>query len=135
MSTHAAIIQHTPSNEYRGIYVHSDGYPDHTGEILTKHYTTDESIDQLIELGDLSGIGETTETCIAYHRDRGERKRILASQDLAWVAGHIEWDYLYLWEDGEWHTFTRSEFRQEMDDRIAWEVERAESEAGWDPNP
>ena len=136
MSTHAAIIARTPKGEYRGIYLHFDGYPAHTGAVLKEHYATDEKAAALIDLGGLSGIDTTPETCEAYHRDRQEEKRIVASKDLGWVAAQIGWHYLYLWEDGEWHAFTNdAEFREELDERERWEIEQAERAAGWDPNP
>jgi hypothetical protein len=151
MSTHAAIIAAGPNGTYRGIYVHADGYPDHTGRILKENYTTDEAVTALIDLGDLSLIGEWNAPAegqahsfrepapgvtIAYHRDRGEAKRIASGTDLKKVAGRISWNYLYLWEGGEWVTFENEhELHDEIAQRLAWEIERAESEAGWDPNP
>jgi hypothetical protein len=136
MSTHAAIIQHTEAGDYRGTYLHYDGYPDHAGRILGEHYTSDEAVAALIDLGDLSGIGSTPEKTIAYHRNYGEAKKIRASEHLESVADRIDWHYLYLWEGGEWVTFkSHAELRDELAQRQAWEIEQAETEAGWDPAP
>jgi hypothetical protein len=150
MSTHAAIIARTPEGVYQGIYVHSDGYPEHTGKILAKHYATDERVAALIDLGDLSFLDKRIAPAegeahtfrrsadgvtIAYHRDRGEEKRIVASKDLRAVADQIDHSYAYVWEDGEWHAMTHHELQIELREREAWEVERAERAAGWDPNP
>jgi hypothetical protein len=129
MSTHAAIVTQTPEGEYRGIYVHHDGYPSHTGAILTEHYKTEEQIAELIDLGDLSSLGATIEQSIAYHRDRGEKKRITGSENLHWVVSKIDWDYLYLWAEGAWHKFSQPEYR----DLKADEARQAEGDSGWDP--
>ena len=136
MSTHAAIIQATPEGGYRGIYLHWDGYPRHAGRILKEHYASDEAVTALINLGDLSSLGSDPEMTTAYHRDFGETKRIRGSTDLKNVADRIDWDFLYLWEGGEWTTFrSEAELHDELAQRLAWEVERAERAAGWDPNP
>lgn len=124
MSTHAAIIQQTPAGEFRGIYVHSDGYPEHTGRILAEHYTDERQVDALIGLGDLSSVGATPEECIAYHRDRGELKRIRGSVSLDWLRQQIDASYYYLWTNGEWKTFTSREFYDEAQD---WDCAERES--------
>lgn len=65
------------------IYVHSDGYLEHTGKVLRENYTTPEQIKELMQLGDLSILGERIGekqdftkwdrvSCLAYHRDRNE---------------------------------------------------------------
>lgn len=146
MSTHAAIIQQTHNGHYRGICVHSDGYPENTGKILTEHYATEEAVDALINLGDLSVLapaiapaeGESHSfkssaegVTIAYHRDRGERLSIRSGASLPALADRIDWQHLYLWEDGAWHHFTRRTWQDFLQDQ----AEQAEHEAGWDKNP
>jgi hypothetical protein len=146
MSTHAAIIARTPTGEYRGIYVHSDGYPDHTGRLLQEHYATEENAAALIDLGDLSFLDKRIApeegerhtfrdsapgVTIAYHRDRGEAKRITHSARPEVIATLLDWSHLYLWEDGEWHIFTSSQWSDYLRDQ----AEQAEADAGWDPNP
>lgn len=135
MSTHAAIIQATAEGEYRGIYLNYDGYPEHAGRILKEHYTSDEAVTALIGLGDLSGIEATPEASVAYHRDRGEKKHIRASKDLNWIREQLDTSYTYLWEEGEWRTFTSSEFYKETQRMLQDAAEQAEIDAGWDPNP
>ena len=65
------------------IYCHFDGYPEHNGKILTEHYSNINRINELLNLGDLSVLGQfigekmdfdkrVRDTCLAYGRDRGE---------------------------------------------------------------
>ncbi len=89
MSTHAYIFEKTERN-YRGIYLHCDGYIESAGRILTEHYTDPDIVSKLIDLGSLSVlgfcIGKKTDfykydrngtQCLAYHRDRGEELETL----------------------------------------------------------
>lgn len=58
----------------KAIYCHWDGYIENNGVILQENYTDRSKVEQLIELGDLSGLYDTVEDCVAYHRDRGESR-------------------------------------------------------------
>jgi hypothetical protein len=62
------------------IYCHSDGYPSWVGAKLEEHYRTAASAAALMDLGDLSALGDTTRASIAYHRDRGEPKHDAAAK-------------------------------------------------------
>ena len=89
------------------IYCHWDGYPSHNGEILVNNYTTRESINQLLDLGDLSSLDETIEKCIAYHRDKGESR-------LGTQRGNVLFetilqddgvDYVYIFDNNKWECY------------------------------
>jgi len=87
------------------IYCHFDGYPDHNGKILTEHYSNINRVNELLNLGDLSVLGQfigekmdfnkrVQDTCLAYGRDRGESNvskkntgydELITSQDVAYV--------------------------------------------------
>ena len=58
MSTHSAIVRKNKDGSYTGIYCHWDGYPSNNGKVLLDHYKTDEKIDSLIALGDISSLNE-----------------------------------------------------------------------------
>ena len=86
MATRSRIGLYDPQTQtVNSIYCHWDGYPEHNGKILVKHYTDINKINELLNLGDISVLGEEigvrtdfnnphiTEQCIAYSRDRGER--------------------------------------------------------------
>lgn len=61
MSTNAMIYGRQADNTVKGIYLHSDGYLAHAGNILFHHYNTTEKVNQLLNLGDLSSLGENIE--------------------------------------------------------------------------
>jgi hypothetical protein len=89
-------IQNPYSRDIRAVYCHWDGYLEHNGSILQKHYSASSKVNNLIALGDLSSlrqdIGEkhtfsqlevpedeveafkaaTENMCTFYTRDRGE---------------------------------------------------------------
>jgi hypothetical protein len=83
MGTHATIGIINEDKTITSIYVHFDGYIEHTGRILKNFYNREKTL-QLMELGDLSllekEIGEKHDYndpyynwCISYKRDRGEK--------------------------------------------------------------
>jgi len=71
MSTRSRIAIENESGIVNSIYCHFDGYVDGVGITLFKHYDK-EKLQKLIELGDISSLGESTEDTVAYCRDRGE---------------------------------------------------------------
>ena len=105
MSTSAAIGIREPDGKVRAIRLNWDGYVTHAGVILGGWYKTAEEVNALIALGDLSEINETVETCVVYHRDRGEQyrlHRIFASvEDYQYSGmGQMNANYLYIYDDG-----------------------------------
>ena len=97
MGTRSMIaIENPHSKAIKAIYCHWDGYLQHNGSILNKHYSDSPKVNNLIALGDLSSlrpnigvkhefstIGMTKEeqeahealhadSCTFYTRDRGE---------------------------------------------------------------
>lgn len=58
MSTRSQIAKLLPDGKVKSVYCHSDGYPEHNGDILLNHYNTDEKVDELIALGWLSFLDE-----------------------------------------------------------------------------
>jgi hypothetical protein len=111
MGTPAAIIQKT-ENGYRGIYCNYDGYPSHVGKILKEHYTDPNKVSELLDLGELSSLGERVNpigphswkdsedgTTVAYHRDRQERlKKAHESDNLQELIRDLGADYNYLFD-------------------------------------
>jgi hypothetical protein len=107
----------------KSVYCHWDGYLEHNGDILLKHYDSAKA-NELVSLGDLSTLGrEIGEQhdfdnedgregqCTFYGRDRGE-------QDVGWkVANSFEdfleqvegcgAEYYYVMRDGEWYAGCR----------------------------
>ena len=54
----------------KSVYCHYDGYLEHTGKTLLKHYDSGKVL-ELLKLGDNSGIQETLEE-MNFYRNRGE---------------------------------------------------------------
>lgn len=94
------------------IYCHFDGYPEHNGAILNKHYTTEGKVRMLIGLGDLSILGEdigekqdfnnrVKGCCLAYGRDRGETNFSARTCSYADYTKEYFEEYVYLFTPGE----------------------------------
>lgn len=114
MSTRSAIITKTDTG-YAGIYCHFDGYLDGVGKTLLEHYKTQEKVNQLIALGDISTLGPEIgeahdfdnrdgKQTTAYMRDRGEtgceQRQGETINDVEKGIGHN--GYVYVFEDGKW---------------------------------
>lgn len=110
MSTRSLIAIENPDGTCRSIYCHHDGYPDGVGWMLREYYKSREAIEALQELGDLSSIDETLETCCAYHRDRGEEKTepILWKnrEELIEKASDCWAEYVYLFSHSSWFIYS-----------------------------
>ena len=72
MSTRSLIGKLNPNNTVDFIYCHHDGYPDGVGRKLNEHYTDPLKVDELLALGDLSSLADTTQWSVFYGRDRNE---------------------------------------------------------------
>ena len=72
MSTRSRIAIENQDGSVTSIYCHFDGYISGVGKTLEKHYTDRSVVEGLIELGDISTLGESTGDTVAYCRDRGE---------------------------------------------------------------
>ena len=57
MGTRSMIaIQNPYSKDVRAVYCHWDGYLEHNGSLLQKHYSNSAKVNNLIALGDLSSL-------------------------------------------------------------------------------
>lgn len=97
---------------YKDIYCHNDGYLSYNGYILKNHYNTIERVNSLIELGDLSYLGQRlskydshqyTDELItfAYGRDRGEEgtfAKVYTDESKLRIE-----EFTYLFKDGIWY--------------------------------
>jgi hypothetical protein len=90
----------------KSVYCHYDGYLEHTGRLLLENYDSAKA-NQLVALGDNSGVQETLDEMNFYGRDRGE-------EDVSWQVAHtfeefleqVEGccgEYYYVMRDGEWY--------------------------------
>ena len=73
MATRSRIGIENENGTISSIYCHFDGYPEGVGATLNKCYTDIDVVKSLIELGDISSLGDDILSTVAYHRDRGEK--------------------------------------------------------------
>ena len=126
MGTRSMIaIQNPYSKDVRAVYCHWDGYLEHNGAILQKHYAASPKVNNLIALGDLSSLGtqigeahpfsphgskedealyehaKDMGYCTFYQRDRGEDAPFKVFKSLAEATDYYEgsWcEYLYVFK-------------------------------------
>jgi hypothetical protein len=123
MGTRSLIGKINPDNTFTYIYCHWDGHPYSAGTKLVDNYFTNEKVDQLLELGDLSSLGEkignrqdfndfgshVSGWCLAYGRDRGEDNCGAKTIPLDELTKVDHWqEYIYIWEDHKWKCYTPS---------------------------
>lgn len=117
MSTRSNIAILTEEGKVKSIYCHFDGYPSGVGKKLFNHYQQESKVQELIELGDCSCIGERVkpdegehhsyshkvkDITVAYMRDRGETD--CEAQEIESLdAYQPDNDYAYIWMKGKWH--------------------------------
>jgi len=111
------------------IYCHFDGYPEHNGRILTKHYTDMDKVNALMKLGDLSilapEIGEkqdfddrTTHNenwCLAYGRDRNEPNTSVTTTQFEHLLKDNGVDYVYVFDGDYWECFDTFDLKRNID--------------------
>ena len=110
MGTPCAIGMKMADGSVKAIRCNFDGYTAGAGATLGFWYTQQEYVEKLLELGDLSSLGETIDDCVAYHRDRGEKLNpaveFNSAEDFRRTGkAKMCADFLYLFEDGQWSTF------------------------------
>jgi hypothetical protein len=121
MATRSRIGIQDENGTIRSIYCHWDGYPEGVGATLNEHYLNRQKLNALINLGDISELGENVATIdehsfnnpkegitVAYHRDRGEELRpakIDNSLDMFKHKLNESYGYVYTLE-GKWVIFS-----------------------------
>lgn len=118
MATRSTIALEFADGTVQQVYCHWDGYIEHNGQILYKHYSDPFKLQKLINLGDLSSLHPEIGTkhsfddrdasegqCTFYGRDRGETgcaaRQFRDFQDYCENAQFEEYDYI-LRRDGQW---------------------------------
>lgn len=102
MSTRSTISIKNEDGTYDSVYCHWDGYIEHNGAILSKHYNDEESIRDLISHGEMSSLAENLENSVFYHRDKGEQLRVVRGTDDLYTWSQ---DYNYVFKEGKWYYF------------------------------
>lgn len=119
MALRSAIVAKI-GNTYQGVYCHAMSF-----STLKKHYNTQEKVEQLISLGELSSLEKNIapqdgkphsfeypapNVTVAYYRDSSERKEegdrpeIHVGETVAKVVEHIDHENLYIFENDCWRS-------------------------------
>lgn len=89
----------------KSVYCHYDGYLEHTGQILLKHWDSVRA-NELVALGDNSGVQETLEA-MNFYKDRGETDvGYQTAQTFEEFLEQVERcfaEYYYVMRDGVWY--------------------------------
>ena len=99
----------------QAIYCQWDGYVACNGRILDQCYQDRASVEQLMELGDLSALNDTPDECEAYHRDRNEPRDMTRARTYAnyqeMLVGEFEdsdREYVYVYgRNNAWSVIAR----------------------------
>ena len=113
MATRSYIGVRNTDSSVDYIYCHFDGYPEHNGQILTEHYTNINRVNELLQLGDLSVLGQfigekmdfdkrIQDTCLAYGRDRGESNVGKKNSGYDELITDQNVDYVYVFDGDYW---------------------------------
>jgi len=120
MATRSTIGMVQEGGTIRSVYCHFDGYPEGVGVVLKDHYNDTATIENLLDLGDLSvldvEIGEKQDFgarkegwCLFYGRDQGEDgvDALVHANTDEWLGfrrgSWCEWGYL--WDGKGWNIF------------------------------
>jgi hypothetical protein len=109
MSTRSFIAKKTDTG-FLAIYCHHDGYLSGVGKDLVTHFTDPATVDALLALGNLSGLGSSLESTDteAYSRDQGEPladNKPELYHSLFYLrngARDADAEFLYVFADGVW---------------------------------
>lgn len=105
MATRSMIGKVSSNGSIRLTYCHWDGNPGHQLSRLAQ-YDTESKVDALLDLGEMSSLESTLETCVAYERDRHEEPRpALWHTDMKSVthaARLYDAVFIYLFQEGSW---------------------------------
>jgi hypothetical protein len=100
----------------KSVYCHFDGYLSGVGNMLIENYATQEKVEEVVALGDISYLTEKLEptgphtfntpeegVTVAYHRDRGEafHQGLHGSREDYFRKSYEYYVYLFT-EDGRW---------------------------------
>ena len=110
MATRSNIAIKTPVEgkpgiyRFRQIYEHWDGYPEYLGKVLKNYFSSTESVNKLIDGGDISSIDDDGK--VNYYKDMGEdferfKPEEYISKKFRPYGGA---EYIYIWntEDNFW---------------------------------
>ena len=105
MATRSFIGKLNKDDSITGIFCYWDGYPEHAGRILIDNYLTEQQVDQLLALGDLSSIAPTLAECESYSSrgEQGVEAKLYKDIQAFYEAGKGPWvEYYYVFNYDFW---------------------------------
>ena len=126
MATRSTIALEFADGTVEQVYCHWDGYLEHNGQILLRHYSDPFKLQRLIDLGAISSLGpeigekqdfnrretQNDNWSLIYARDRGEdlvKHKFKDFADYKANAQSEEYNYI-LRTDGKWYVEFYGEF-------------------------
>ena len=107
MSTRSEIAIENKDGSISSIYCHSDGYIEHNGYLLNKHYKSHKLALSIIEQNDCSYLGETIEESRFYNSWRNENTKYKKfnneSSFMQDFNNDIFAEYIYLFKNNKWY--------------------------------
>ena len=98
MGTRSTIAIEFADGTVQAVYCHWDGYLEHNGQILLKHYSDPFKLRDLIDLGGFSSLEATVEgTATTAYTQRGEELSIQKFKDIQDYYANVygeEYDYI-----------------------------------------
>ena len=128
MSTRSRIAIENQNGSVTSIYCHFDGYISGVGKLLKEYYTTQDKVEALIELGDISGLEMTPASTVAYHRDRCEdlhKTSYLCVEDLFNLGFQSGEEFVYCFTKNNIWLVNEYGSNQVNDLKVAFEEEGA----------
>ncbi len=89
------------SGEYQIIQVHHGGHPENIGRILARDYLNKESVDNLMDRGDIEDAD--FEKSLIIHGQKNSCYQLVMDYHLPRTRYKNQVDYLYFFEQGSWH--------------------------------
>ena len=144
MATRSTIALEFADGTVEQVYCHWDGYLEHNGQILLKHYSDPFKLQRLIDLGAISSLGpeigekqdfdkrdtHNDNWSLIYARDRGEdlvKNKFKDYADYRANAQFEEYNYI-LRTDGKWYVEFYGEFDGLLEQAIMDEQDRKAQE-------
>jgi hypothetical protein len=128
MSTRSRIAIENQNGSVTSIYCHFDGYISGVGKLLKEYYTTQDKVEALIELGDISSLEMTPASTVAYARDRCEdlhKTSYLCVEDLFELGFQSGEEYVYCFTKNNIWLVNEEGSNQVNDLKVAFEEEGA----------
>ncbi|MCP4299205.1 MAG: hypothetical protein GY783_01350 [Gammaproteobacteria bacterium] len=101
MSTRATIAVRRDDQTYDAVYLHFDGYPQYTGELLMKHHQSPEAAEALIAGGDVRCL--ETDGTVDRFADGKPAETQTNHDELLRFARRCGANYIYVFDGRTWN--------------------------------